>query len=621
MKKTVTTAVALAACLAAGAQTMKIQTGEVTYLIPASQASNITFSGSETIKAKGKEIAISDIDKISIDDSSVADDNIVVTYNGNSASVAVAGNIMKYVTVTANGSDVSIIQDESLETEITYTLKGTSSDGSFYMDGEYKATVVLDNLLLTNADGAPIDIENGKRINIELVGSNVLVDSEDGSQKGCMMVNGHAEFTGSGTLSLTGNAKHAFWGDEYVLLKKSMTGTITVENAVKDAFNVNEHFEQRAGQVVIKACGDDGIQVSYEDATNPTDDDTGSIIISGGILQATVTGDATKALKAEGNITINDAYSTPTVKLYTHGDGTWDDDDQETKACAGISADGNITIDAGTITLNSTGSGGKGMKCDGDLTINGGTIDASTTGNRFTYGSNGNREGSQYSAYRSSPKGLKADGTITINGGTITVKTTGTYGEGIESKYGNIYIKGGTIDVNSYDDGINASASGSTTAGDIRIQGGTVTVYATNNDGIDSNGDLYIEGGTTVTYGIRQPECGIDAAERRYVYFTGGNLFAIGESNSVPSNSTSSQYFIQISRGSVSANTTATVKSGSTTLATFTLPYAASQKNIVITAEGMKSGSYSVTLGNSTNSYTATQYSSGGGQGGPGQRW
>ena len=576
MKKTVTTAVALAACLAAGAQTMKIQTGEVTYLIPASQASNITFSGSETIKAKGKEIAISDIDKISIDDSSVADDNIVVTYNGNSASVAVAGNIMKYVTVTANGSDVSIIQDESLETEITYTLKGTSSDGSFYMDGEYKATVVLDNLLLTNADGAPIDIENGKRINIELVGSNVLVDSEDGSQKGCMMVNGHAEFTGSGTLSLTGNAKHAFWGDEYVLLKKSMTGTITVENAVKDAFNVNEHFEQRAGQVVIKACGDDGIQVSYEDATNPTDDDTGSIIISGGILQATVTGDATKALKAEGNITINDAYSTPTVKLYTRGDGTWDDDDQETKACAGISADRNITIDAGTITLNSTGSGGKGMKCDG---------------------------------------------TITINGGTITVKTTGTYGEGIESKYGNIYIKGGTIDVNSYDDGINASASGSTTAGDIRIQGGTVTVYATNNDGIDSNGDLYIEGGTTVTYGIRQPECGIDAAERRYVYFTGGNLFAIGESNSVPSNSTSSQYFIQISRGSVSANTTATVKSGSTTLATFTLPYAASQKNIVITAEGMKSGSYSVTLGNSTNSYTATQYSSGGGQGGPGPRW
>lgn len=627
MKKRIMLVGAVAGCLTASAQTMKIQVGAVTYLVPAAQAGNMHYLDGSTLAVMGQRIAIDEIDKVTVDDTEVTDNAVSVAYSGTGAQVLVPGNAMRNLTVTVSGADVSIIQSDNVSEEITYTLTGSSTDGSFFMDGSYKATVVLDNLTLKNADGAAIDIENGKRIDIELVGTNTLADGASGSQKGCMMVNGHAEFKGSGSLSLTGNAKHAYWGDEYVLLKKSMTGTITVENAVKDAFNINEHFEQRGGNVVIKNCGDDGIQVSYEDKSNPTDDDTGSIILSGGTLNVSIGNAASKGLKAEGNILVNEAYAAPTITVTTSGGGVWDSDDSKTKACAGLSSDANITVEGGTLNLTSSGAGGKGMKCDGVMTVSGGKVTIKTTGNRYTYGTNGNREGKQYRDYRSSAKGMKSDGDMVISGGTVNVTTSGTYAEGIESKEGCVYIKDGTVNVYAYDDGINASAE---KTGHLYLQGGTVTVYSINNDGLDSNGNLYVQGGTTVAYGLTRPECGIDANEEQdcTVYFTGGNLFAIGESNSTPSNSESTQYYIQYSKGSVSANTTATVKSGATTLASFTLPYAASSKNILITAQGMKSGTYTVTVGSTSKDYTTTQYSEnggfgpgGGGGGGWGPGW
>ena len=69
-----------------------------------------------------------------------------------------------------------------------------------------------------------------------------------------------------------------------------------------------------------------------------------------------------------------------------------------------------------------------------------------TTGSRYNYGS-----------LHSSAKGIKGDGDVVINDGTIKVRTSGGEGsEGIESK-SNITIKGGTVEVSSYDDALNVS--------------------------------------------------------------------------------------------------------------------------------------------------------------------
>lgn len=178
----------------------------------------------------------------------------------------------------------------------------------------------------------------------------------------------------------------------------------------------------------------------------------------------------------------------------------------------------------------------------GQITFNGGSFASTTTA-----------------------KGIKAPGDITINDGTINVKATGSTAEGIESK-SVLTINGGTVTAMSPDDAINSASH-------LYIKGGIVTAVSSGNDGIDANGNLYIMGGTIMAFGTSSPECGIDANEEGgySVIFTGGTLLAVGGGNSVPSTSESTQPYVSGSL-SVSAGNEVTLTSGSTTLATFTVP-------------------------------------------------
>ncbi len=129
-------------------------------------------------------------------------------------------------------------------------------------------------------------------------------------------------------------------------------------------------------------------------------------------------------------------------------------------------------------------------------------------------------------------------------------------------------INDGTVFVSSYDDAINSSSH-------MYINGGEVTVIATNNDGLDANGNIYVAGGKVMAFGASSPECGIDAnSEEGYsVYFTGGTLLAVGGGNSVPStNSSSSTQPYVSSNASVTANSTVKLSSGSDVLAEFVVP-------------------------------------------------
>jgi hypothetical protein len=531
------------------AQTLNVVVGEVTYAIPAAEAGDMVYSNGSTLTILNKSFSLSDVDNMYVDDTQVTDNTVSVAYSGTFAKVTVAGNVAQYLTVTASGADVNIVQSASLAKEITYTLSGTSTDGSFYMDGELKATLVLNGLTLTNADGYAIDIQDGKRIAVVLSDgtTNTLTDGAGGSQKACFMVNGHTEFEGGGSLVLYGNTAHAFWGDEYVLLKKT-TGTITVKSAVKDGFNINQYFEQKGGTINISGVGDDGIQVSAD-----TEDDatcTGYALLTAGTQNITVTGTATKGLNTEGNVTVTSG----TYAITTTGGGEYDSDEADTKTCTAISSDANITINGGTLTLTSTGLGGKGLKCDSVLTINDGTITVKTSGGIYKY----------TTSLTSSAKGIKAKGNLNINGGTISVTTTGEEAEGIESK-SVLTIAGGTVEVSSTDDCINSSSH-------MYITGGKIYVTASGNDGLDSNGNMYIKGGTIVAYGTTSPECGIDANEEENytVYFTGGTLIGVGGSNSHPTTSASTQGYVSYS-GSVSNGTTLLLRNGSTDILAFTM--------------------------------------------------
>ncbi len=577
MKHLSATLVALAACAAASAQTMNVYTGHVVTAVTASPDMMTYGDAGTTLTVLGKTFNVADIDSIVVNSVAVADNTVAVKYNGSEAWVTVAGNVAKNLTATVSGADVSLVQAETLESEITYTLSGVSGDGSFYMDGKLKATVVLNGLQLTSAKGAAIDIDNGKRIAVKLADGtvNTLADAASGSQKACFRVNGHTEFAGGGTLEITGNAKHAFFGDEYVELKKT-TGTIKVLKAQKDGFNVNQYFEMKGGTVSITGVGDDGIQVSK--TNDDTDEQNGQTILKNGTLTIDVTADAAKGIKSEDSLFVSggDIYITTT------GSGMYDSSDNDTKGCAAIKSDATVTISGGTLTLSSTGAGGKGISADGDINVSGGTVKITTTGRQYSYNRN-----------TVSPKGMRADGNVNISGGDINVSTTGGEGsEGIESK--NILtISGGDVVVNAYDDGLNASNN-------ITISGGRVYSCATNNDGVDSNGTLTISGGLVIALGTTEPEDGFDCDWNTFT-ITGGTIIGLGGSTSTPTSSVTTQPVAVVSGNQYSSNVYLTLADNSgNNIYAFKLPRAYNRATLLTSSPQMQVGS-TYTVGTSSS--------------------
>lgn len=549
MKKIATLMAAVLVTMTAAAQTLSIQTGQVTWLFPANQAGEMTWTDGQTLTVMNKTFSVSDITAMTVDQTQVTDGTVGVSYDGTTANVTVAGNVAQYLTVETSGAHVSIVQSENLAEEITYTLAGTSTDGGFYMEGSYKSTIELNGLTLTNQSatysGAAIHIQDGKRIKVKpLTGTtNTLVDAASGAQKGCLYIKGHAEFAQKGTLNVTGNVKHAIKTGEYFTIKNA---TINVLGAVGDGISCNEYFLMESGTINISGTQDDGIQCDLDgtestgELTDHEDEDSGNIYLQGGTINVSVTADKAKAIKSEGDMTITGG----TITCTTSGGGVWDTDELKTKAAACLSADGNMTISGeAVLNLTSTGAGGKGISVDGTLTFNGGTTTASTSGNALVASSSGSlsvitdsRNLDYYTtSYKSSPKGIKADGAIIINDGIINVTTTGAGGEGIESK-DYINITGGQVIVNASDDAINAAykkndqkqwVSGS---GDLTITGGYIFARSTGNDGMDSNGDTKISGGIIYAIGASGGEMAIDAntEEQKKLYITGGTIFALG---------------------------------------------------------------------------------------------
>lgn len=626
MKKYIIAAAIMTFGLTSYGQTLNVIEGNVKYQFRAEEMGEGLFRNGTSLEIMGRSFNLSSVSAY-VDNSILTDNTVTVVYADRQAKVNVAGNIAKYVTVDIDGADVSITQspDVSADTcgEITYILSGASSDGSLLLTGSYKSTVELQGLDLASSKGAALDIQNGKRIelNVKKETVNVLADSEGGSQKGALVCKGHLELKGKGALTVKGNTAHAIYAKEYITLKNC---TVNVTGAVKDGLNCNQYFEMESGELEISGVEDDGIQVSFKDDSDREPEDTGSISILGGKITVATTASATKAMKADGDIKINGGE----LILSVSGHGVWDSAKSKTKATACLGADGDVVIADGRLQLTASGAGGKGISCDGVLTINGGEMNVLTSGGIYAYvngreyiGYTGNTDNLN-SDYKSSPKGMKADKEVVINGGTVNVTTTGNGAEGIESK-GELTINDGIVFIKAYDDAINSS-------NDMYIKGGDITVISTNNDGLDSNGNLRISGGIVRAFGARSPECGLDANDEQgySVIFTGGYVLAVGGSNSTPSSSESVQPYVSGS-ATITAGETVTLKEGEKVLAAFEIPEGyvstggssrpggnrpgSSGGGVMISCPGLENGSsYTMTAGSSSTTVTAQLKGSGG---------
>ena len=436
MKKLYSLLTTLVLTIAVGAQTLNVTTGSVTYQFPASQTGEMTYADGQTLTIMGKTFTLSDITSMMVDNSEVKANQVVVSYDGTSASVTISGNIAPYVTATVSGAHVSVDQSSEVDDsvgEITYTLSGSSSDGEFYMTGSYKATVELNGLTLTNQmpvySGAALCIMDGKRVELSVKSGteNTLTDAASGSQKAALYCKGHLELKGKGTLNVYGKLEHAIKSAEYMQLKNC---TVNVLQAVKDGISCDEYFLMESGVLNVSGVGDDGIQCDVDgttntgETTNHEDEDSGNIYLMGGTLNLTTTAAGAKCLKADSTLVVDMAV------LTINATGSVDtSDSSDPSYVAGISA-GKFVQNGGSVTMTIKGTSGRGIKAN-DVETNGGELTINNSAAPTTISSD-----------VKGAKGIKALN-IALNAGTINISMSGNASKAIRCGDGTQSSTGG----------------------------------------------------------------------------------------------------------------------------------------------------------------------------------
>lgn len=338
----------------------------------------------------------------------VNDSLVVITYSGSTATVNIPEE-MEGVTCESGTSAHVVLTSTNTAKELYYAIEGSSTNGSLTINGTYKLSVMLNGVNLTSNQGAAINIQCGKRINLIMKdgSTNTLADYAAGEQKACLYTKGHFEIEGNGTLNVTGNANHAIASKEYLQIKKSVKA-INIKKAANDAIHVGQFFQMNGGEVTIdENTMNDGIQVEYETDDNDQivadEENTGSVIIKAGTINITVNsaedakgvkaeGDVTisggtinieaksngsRGIQADGNMTIGEESGTTTITIAATGKKcTVPEDSEDPHKCWGIKIDGELTINAGTVTVSKDGLTTKnGIKC-GSYTKNGGKVTA-----------------------------------------------------------------------------------------------------------------------------------------------------------------------------------------------------------------------------------------------------
>jgi len=468
------TVTAAANTSSARSTTVTFTAGSLTATLQVSQASGESSGGGT--EDDGEDTGAGTY-TITSSDSESSDDNVSLTtfsrkvtvvYSSSSASVSGAGSNL---TVSVSGNDVTITNNG--EENIIYELSGSTSDGFFKLYSSKKQAIVLNGVSITNKNGAAINNQSPKRTFVVVNGTNSLADGSsysdtpsDEDEKAALFSEGQLVFSGSGSLSVTANGKAGITSDDYVRFMSSPTVSVT----------------SSAGH---------GIRGKE------------AVTVSSGTITSTVSASMKKGITSDGAVQIDGGYTTVKVT----GSAGYDSEDGEYTGTAGIKSDGTFAMNAGTLSITNSGSGGKGISTDGAATFTGGTVTISSTGNNYTSGD-------------ISSKGMKIDGALSISGGSLSV--TCSKSEAIECK-STITISGGQIySYSTADDAINA-------ASDFTITGGYVCGISTANDGLDSNGNFYIKGGVVMASGKGSPDLAIDANTEggKKLYVTGGTLFAI----------------------------------------------------------------------------------------------
>lgn len=563
-----------------------------------SQSSQVTSSAASNSDSSSASTDTSSDKSESTSDSS-SDSDKQLTADDMFSDRDLSGDYLECTDITLNKSTASC-SDSSVtvaEGSVTITKAGTYKlSGTFTgqiivnAGGSDNVQLVLDNASVTKEGSAALYIINADKVFVTTVkgtentlsSTGEFASSDDETNvDGAIFSKADITFNGSGTLNVKCESKHGIVTKDDL---KITGGTYNITSA-SQGLSGKDSVRIAGGNITVTS-GTDGIH-----SENTDDTEKGYVYISGGTLNITSGKDC---IDASGTVDIKDG----TFTLKAGGGSSEKTTGDSTESYKGIKADGVLTISGGTFDIDTLDDA---IHSNADVTVSGGTLGIST-----------------------GDDGVHSDNNTVVSGGEINIAKC--Y-EGLEGQ--TVTVSGGKVTLTASDDGINAAGGDNQGVGGgfgpdsfsadsnakITVTGGEIHVNASG-DGLDSNGDIEISGGTVYVYGPTNDGNGSLDYENNAV-ITGGTVIMAGSSGMAMNfGSESTQGSILASTGNASAGTAVKLTDSSgNVIAEFT-PTVSFRTVVISTPDITSDGTYTLTVGDSTQEITMSGYIYGSGMGG-----
>ena len=287
-------------------------------------------------------------------------ETVTITYNGEMATVT--NSASTGVNVVINGAHVTV--NSTIE-GLSINTTGSTTNGNLKIYSSHKFKLLLNGVNIANTSGSAINIQSSKRVFLVLQDSttNALTDgstypiSTTEDEKACLFSEGQLIFSGNGSLTLEGNYKHAICSDDYVRVR---SGNITVTKSMSDALHTKDYFICDGGTLTLTTTGTGGDAIDVDKGYIEINE--GSININSVDKGITASFDPLTTVTTDSitpYITINGG----TIIINTNGE-----------KAHGINTTNNVTMNNGSVTINAAGTKSDGINVNGTITLNGGHL-------------------------------------------------------------------------------------------------------------------------------------------------------------------------------------------------------------------------------------------------------
>ena len=331
---------------------------------------------------------------------------IIVTYAGDDATVEMSKNAGKVYTFAKEGAHVVLYPSGDDVKKCEIILKGSSENGSLKIynttnpddkEAGKKTKLTLNGVSLKSGRGPAINYQAGKRLFLH------LTDGTENYLEDCVEYKEDAYYFTGKTVA-DEDRKGCFFSEKAVVV--SGIGRLTVKGNYKHAISVDNDFHMRPGPTVV-------VTGAAKNCLHCNDE----IHFTGGYFYANNSTAGGKGLKTDSTLVVDGG------RLVINTSGTYGKDDKgEQESPKGIKIDGDITVNAGDITVRCIGKceGSEGIESKKSLTVNGGKIDVMAYDDAMNAATLVKFTGGETFCLSTHNDGIDSNGDIKIVGGKVT---------------------------------------------------------------------------------------------------------------------------------------------------------------------------------------------------------